>query len=90
MGIVAIILSGLSLCLSVIVFSVVSYGVKLLRECMETVSGLHKNIEKNREDIDSLIHAHNTLVVSLYGNIEDSSSELSDSQKNHTKYSRRN
>ena len=85
-----VVLSGLSLCLSVVLFLVVSCGVKLLRECAETVNGLHKDIKKNKEDIDSLIQAHNTLVVALYGNIEDSSSELSDSQKNDTKYSRRN
>ena len=54
MSAIVVVISCLSLCLSVILFLVVSYSVKLLREHTEIVNDLHKDLKKNKEDIDSI------------------------------------
>ena len=87
---VHIVLSVLSLSLSIVLILMFSLGFKLLKETIEYVKILGKDSLKTNEDLNGIINAHNTLVVAIYGDNENNSSELSDSQKDDSGYSRRN
>lgn len=87
---VHIVLSVISLALSLVLLLMFSLGFKLLKETIEYVKILGKDSLKTNEDLNGVINAHNTLVVAIYGDRENNSSELSDSQKNDSGYSRRN
>ena len=85
-----VILSVASLLLYVVLMVLFFLGFKLLNETISYVKILGKDTQKTAEDLNGLITAHNTLVVAIYGDNENNSSELSDSQKNGSGYSRRN
>ena len=87
---VHIVLSVISLSLSIVLILMFSLGFKLLKETIEYVKILGKDSLKTNEDLNGIINAHNTLVVAIYGDNENNSSELSDSQKDDSGYSRRN
>ena len=85
-----IVLSVVSLTLSIVLMLVFALAFRLLKETVSYVKILGKESLKTAEDLNGVINAHNTLVVAIYGDNENNSSELSDTQKNDSGYSRRN
>lgn len=87
---VHIVLSVISLALSIVLMLMFALAFKLLKETVLCVKTLGKESLRIAEDLNGVINAHNTLVVAIYGDRENNSSELSDSQKDDSGYSRRN
>ena len=87
---VHIVLSVISLALSLVLMLMFALAFKLLKETVSYVKILGKEYLRTAEDLNGIINAHNTLVVAIYGDRENNSSELSDPQKDDSGYSRRN
>ena len=87
---VHIVLSVISLALSIVLMLMFALAFQLLKETVSCVKSLGKESLRIAEDLKGVINAHNTLVVAIYGDRENNSSELSDSQKDDSGYSRRN